>query len=155
MDYTERRVDDVVILELEGKLWLGESLFDVVNPLLERGETRIVLDMEKITYIDSTGVGDLVNCYRTANEDGASLKLLKLPKRIRELLEIHHLLQIFETHDDEQEVLDSFSGTPRPDLPTGGEGPDRPEAPPAAGPDAGPDAGPAAGPDAEPHDDPT
>lgn len=109
MDYNERRVDDVVILELEGKLWLGESLFDVVQPLLERGETRILLDMEKITYIDSTGVGDLVNCYRTANEDGASLKLLKVPGRIRELLEIHHLIEIFETHEDEDEAIESFS----------------------------------------------
>jgi len=108
MDYTERHVDDVVVLELEGKLWLGESLFEVVQPLLERGETRILLDMERITYIDSTGVGDLVNCYRTANETGAALKLLKLPNRIRELLEIHHLIQIFETHDDEQEAVESF-----------------------------------------------
>lgn len=109
MEHTERRVDDVVILELEGKLWLGESLFALVRPILDRGESRILLNMEKITYVDSTGVGDLVNCYRTANEKGASLKLLKLPGRIRELLEIHHLIQIFETHEEEREAVESFT----------------------------------------------
>jgi len=110
MESSERRVDEVVILRLKGRLTLGtQNLQEQVAGILESGQKWILIDMTDVQYMDSTSVGDLVVSYTTATSQGGQLKLLGLPDRIRELLEIHHLSSVFDDFETEDEALSSFS----------------------------------------------
>lgn len=111
MKIHERRVDGVVIVEMNGKLTLGVGdvqLRQVVRDLLDRGEKSIVLNMAHIGYMDSAGVGELVASYSTAESRGAQMKLLKLTSKVRDLLQFTQLITVFETFDDEAEAVASF-----------------------------------------------
>lgn len=111
MDWSERRVGDAVIVNLSGKLTLGTGdvrLRQIVRDLLERGETRIVLDLDDLGYMDSAGVGELVASFTTAESRGARLKLLNLTSKVRDLLQFTQLITVFETFDDEAQAVDSF-----------------------------------------------
>ena len=110
MESSERRIDEVVILRLKGRLTLGtQNLQEQIAGLLERGLKWILIDMSDVQYMDSTSVGDLVVSYTTATSQGGQLKLLGLPERIRELLDIHHLSSVFQDFDSEDEAIASFS----------------------------------------------
>lgn len=110
MESSERRIDDVVILKLMGRLTLGtQNLQAQIADLLERGQRWILIDMSDVQYMDSTSVGDLVVSFTTATSHGGKLKLLNLPDRIRELLDIHHLSSVFEDFDAEDEAVASFN----------------------------------------------
>ena len=110
MESSERRVDDVVIVKLKGRLTLGtQNLQEQIANLVGGGERQILIDMSDVQYMDSTSVGDLVVSYTTATSQGGALKLLQVPERIRELLDIHHLSSVFEDFDEEDEAVASFS----------------------------------------------
>jgi anti-sigma B factor antagonist len=113
MDIEERIVNTVTILDLKGKLILGEGdelLRDKVNSLVHQGRKNILLNLEGVPYIDSAGLGEVVRTYTTVSRQGGKLKLLHLTKRIQDLLSITKLLTVFETYDSEPEALKSFSG---------------------------------------------
>ncbi|HXG89417.1 MAG TPA: STAS domain-containing protein [Vicinamibacterales bacterium] len=113
MDIAERMVTDVTVLDLKGKMTLGEGdelLKDKINSLLQQGKKKLVLNLEGVPYIDSAGLGEIVRTYTTVSRQGGSLKLLNLTKRIEDLLSITKLLTVFETFDTEQEAVSSFSG---------------------------------------------
>jgi anti-sigma B factor antagonist len=113
MDIAERTVSDVTVLDLKGKMTLGEGdelLKDKINSLLASGKRKLVLNLEGVPYIDSAGLGEIVRTYTTVSRQGGSLKLLNLTKRIEDLLAITKLLTVFETYDTEQEAVKSFSG---------------------------------------------
>ena len=110
----ERAVGDVTILDLKGKMTLGEGdeiLKDKVNSLAMQGRKRIVLNLEAVPYIDSAGLGEIVRTYTTVSRHGGSLKLLGLTKRITDLLSITKLLTVFETYDNEADAVRSFSSS--------------------------------------------
>jgi anti-sigma B factor antagonist len=112
MQIDERFVGDVVVLDLKGKITLGEGdelLKDKVNSLVNQGYKKIVLNLEGVPYIDSAGLGEVVRTYTTVSRQGGSLKLLNLTKRITDLLSITKLLTVFETFDSEKEAVGSFS----------------------------------------------
>ena len=112
MQIDERAVGDVVVLDLKGKITLGkgdELLKDKVNSLLNQGLKKIVLNLADVPYIDSAGLGEIVRTYTTVSKQGGSLKLLNLTKRITDLLSITKLLTVFETFDNENEAVRSFS----------------------------------------------
>jgi anti-sigma B factor antagonist len=110
MESSERRVDDVVIVKLKGRLTLGtQNLQEQIANLVGGGENQILIDMSDVQYMDSTSVGDLVVSYTTATSQGGALKLLQVPERIRELLDIHHLSSVFEDYDKEDEAVASFN----------------------------------------------
>jgi anti-sigma B factor antagonist len=112
MQIEERAVGDVVVLDLKGKITLGEGdelLKDKVNSLLNQGHRKIVLNLAGVPYIDSAGLGEIVRTYTTVSRQGGSLKLLNLTKRITDLLAITKLLTVFETFDSEGEAVRSFS----------------------------------------------
>jgi anti-sigma B factor antagonist len=114
MKIDERRVGDVVILDLKGKITLGEGdelLKDKVNSLVNQGDKKIVLNLAEVPYIDSAGLGEVVRTYTTVSRQSGSLKLLKLTKRITDLLSITKLLTVFETYDSEDEAVRSFSAS--------------------------------------------
>ena len=112
MEITERVVGDVMILDLKGKITLGEGdelLKDKVNSLVNQGHRKIVLNLAEVPYIDSAGLGEIVRTYTTVSRQGGSLKLLNLTKRITDLLSITKLLTVFETFETEDEAVRSFS----------------------------------------------
>ena len=112
MQIDERMAGDVVVLDLKGKITLGEGdelLKDKVNSLVNQGHKKIILNLADVPYIDSAGLGEVVRTYTTVSRQGGSLKLLNLTKRITDLLSITKLLTVFETFDSENEAVRSFS----------------------------------------------
>jgi anti-sigma B factor antagonist len=111
MEIAERTVNDVTILDLKGKMTLGEGdelLKEKINSLLAAGKKKLLLNLEGVPYIDSAGLGEVVRTYTTVSRQGGTLKLLNLTKRIEDLLSITKLLTVFETHDSEAEAVQSF-----------------------------------------------
>jgi anti-sigma B factor antagonist len=114
MQITERQVGDVMILDLKGKITLGEGdelLKDKVNSIVSQGRRKIVLNLAEVPYLDSAGLGEVVRAYTTVSRQGGSLKLLNLTKRITDLLSITKLLTVFDTFDSEDEAVRSFSAS--------------------------------------------
>ena len=114
MQIDERFVGDVVVLDLKGKITLGEGdelLKDKVNSLVNQGYKKIVLNLEGVPYVDSAGLGEVVRTYTTVSRQGGNLKLLNLTKRITDLLSITKLLTVFETFDSESAAVQSFSAS--------------------------------------------
>jgi anti-sigma B factor antagonist len=112
MQIDQRAVGDVVVLDLKGRVTMGEGdelLKDKVNSLVNQGHKKIVLNLAEVPYIDSAGLGEIVRTYTTVSRQGGSLKLLNLTKRITDLLSITKLLTVFETFDSENEAVRSFS----------------------------------------------
>ncbi len=111
MKWVERRIEEVVIIDLKGKLTLGSGdvqLRSIVRDLLDRDEKNIVLNLDKVSYMDSAGVGELVASYTTASNREADLKLLNLTSKIRDLLQFTQLISVFEHFSDEAEAIESF-----------------------------------------------
>ena len=114
MDIVERTVNDITVLDLKGKMTLGEGdelLKDKINNLLAGGKKKLLLNLEGVPYIDSAGLGEIVRTFTTVSRQGGSLKLLSLTKRITDLLAITKLLTVFETHDNEADAIRSFQQT--------------------------------------------
>jgi anti-sigma B factor antagonist len=114
MQIEERSVGDVKVLDLKGKITLGEGdelLKDKVNSLVNQGSKKIILNLAEVPYIDSAGLGEIVRTYTTVSRQGGSLKLLHLTKRITDLLSITKLLTVFETFESENDAVRSFSAS--------------------------------------------
>src|SRR5690349_24424170 len=114
MEIVERTVSDVTVLDLKGKMTLGEGdelLKDKINSLLAAGKKKLLLNLEAVPYIDSAGLGEVVRTYTTVSRQGGSLKLLNLTKRIEDLLSITKLLTVFETYETENDAVRSFSAS--------------------------------------------
>jgi anti-sigma B factor antagonist len=112
MQIEQRAVGDVVVLEVKGRVTLGEGdelLKDKVNSLLNQNQKKIVLNLAEVPYIDSAGLGEIVRTYTTVSRQGGNLKLLNLTKRITDLLSITKLLTVFETFESENDAVRSFS----------------------------------------------
>lgn len=111
MEIQERSKGDVKILDLEGKLTIGdgdELLKDKINSLIQQGHKKILLNLAGVPYVDSAGLGVVVGAYTTVRRQEGSLKLLNLTSRIADLLAITKLLTIFDTYESETEALASF-----------------------------------------------
>ena len=111
MQIEERSSGDVVILDVKGKLTIGdgdELLRDKINSLIQQDRKKLILNLEGVPYVDSAGLGEIVRTYTTVSRQGGNLKLLNLTKRITDLLMITKLLTVFDTYDSEQEALNSF-----------------------------------------------
>ena len=107
----QRQAGDVTILDLSGKITIGEcsvQLREAVKDLLANGKKKILLNLGDVSYVDSSGIGELVSSYTTTSNQGGQLKLLSLGKKIKDLLMITKLLTVFQTYDDEQEAIASF-----------------------------------------------
>ena len=111
MQIDERAAGDVTILDIKGRMTMGEGdelLKDKVNSLMLQGRRKIVLNLESVPYVDSAGLGEIVRTYTTVSRQGGSLKLVNLTKRITDLLSITKLLTVFETYDSEADAVRSF-----------------------------------------------
>lgn len=111
MQIEERIVGEVTVLDLKGKMTLGEGdelLKDKINSLMNQGRGKILMNLEGVPYIDSAGLGEIVRTYTTVSRQGGTMKLVNLTKRITDLLAITKLLTVFETFDSESEALKSY-----------------------------------------------
>ena len=108
---TDRVVDGVVVEGLEGRIVLGEesnALREKVKSLLAAGQKKIVLNMDNVTYIDSSGLGTLVASHTSARSQGASLKLSNLGSKFQEILQVTKLVTVFEVYPSEAAAIGSF-----------------------------------------------
>jgi anti-sigma B factor antagonist len=113
LETTRSKIDSVTLLSLKGRIVAGtdsELLNDQVLELLEAGETRIILDLGQVTFIDSTGIGTLIRVHTAAMRKSAAVKLLHLTKRVYDVLQITRLSSVFEIYDDPQKAAASFGG---------------------------------------------
>jgi anti-sigma B factor antagonist len=107
-----RQVDGVTILDMSGRITLGEGsvqLRDAVRDLLSKGQKHILLNLGDVTYIDSSGIGELVSAFTTAKNQGGELKLLNLTRKVHDLLQITKLYTVFDVKDDEATAISSYT----------------------------------------------
>jgi anti-sigma B factor antagonist len=108
---TAREINGVTVVDLSGRITLGEGsalLRDLVRGLLDKNQARIVLNLGDVSYIDSSGIGELVSGFTTVKNQGGELKLLNLTKKVHDLLQITKLYTVFDVHNDEHTALSSF-----------------------------------------------
>jgi anti-sigma B factor antagonist len=111
MKASTRQVDGITVLDLSGRITLGEGsvvLRDSVRDLLAKGEKKLLLNLGDVTYIDSSGIGELVSAFTTVRNQGGELKLLNLTKKVHDLLQITKLYTVFDVKDDEAVAISSF-----------------------------------------------
>jgi anti-sigma B factor antagonist len=111
MKATTRQVDSVNVVDLSGRITLGEGcsqLRELIRDLLAKGHKSILLNLGEVTYIDSSGIGELVSGFTAVSNQGGQLKLLNLTKKVQDLLQITKLLTVFDVHDDETKAIASF-----------------------------------------------
>jgi len=111
MEIQERTLENVVILDLTGKMTIGEGdelLKERINSLMQQGHRNLLLNLEGVPYVDSAGLGEIVRTYTTVSRQGGKLKLVNLTKRITDLLAITKLLTVFDTFESEAEAVSSF-----------------------------------------------
>ena len=111
MQISERYVGAVTVLDLNGKLTLGDGaglLRDKIHSLLHQGRKYLLVNLGDVAYIDSAGIGEIVSSFTSVSREGGGLKLLNLTKRVQDLLAITKLLTVFETFNSEAEAVKSF-----------------------------------------------
>ncbi|HLX74177.1 MAG TPA: STAS domain-containing protein [Terriglobales bacterium] len=111
MKANTRQVDGVMIVDLSGRITLGEGsviLRDTVRDLVGKGNKKILLNLGEVNYIDSSGIGELVSAFTTVRNQGGELKLLNLTKKVHDLLQITKLYTVFDVKDDETAAIKSF-----------------------------------------------
>jgi len=109
---TNRQVGDVTVIDAVGRITLGEgsSTFrDTLRDLVAKGHKKLLLNLAEVSYIDSSGIGELVSGFTTVTNQGGRLKLVGLTKRVKDLLQITKLYTVFEVYDDEAEAVRSFA----------------------------------------------
>ena len=113
MEVTKRQVGDVSILDLEGKLTIGSgdvALRGAMLAEIEDGHKKILINLQDVKVIDSSGLGELIRCRATAATSGAEIKLLHVNLKARKLLTMARLVGVFDMFDDEEMAIASFSG---------------------------------------------
>ena len=112
MKLATREVSGVTIVDLSGKITLGEggvTLREEVRKLLAEGKKKIALNLAEVNYIDSSGLGELVSAYTAVKNAGGELKLINLTSKVRDLLVITKLVTVFDVKDDEASAVSSFA----------------------------------------------
>ncbi|MBV8207506.1 MAG: STAS domain-containing protein [Acidobacteria bacterium] len=112
MKASTRQVDGVTIVDLSGRITLGEGsviLRDTIRDLLGKSQKKILLNLGDVSYIDSSGIGELVSAYTTVRNQGGDLRLLNLTKKVHDLLQITKLYTVFDVKDDETSAVKAFS----------------------------------------------
>ncbi|HLI63956.1 MAG TPA: STAS domain-containing protein [Terriglobales bacterium] len=112
MKASTRQIDGVTIVDLSGRITLGEGsvvLRDTIKDLLSKGQKKILLNLGDVSYIDSSGIGELVSAFTSVRNQGGELKLLHLTKKVHDLLQITKLYTVFDVKDDEATAVGAFN----------------------------------------------
>ena len=111
MKLNVRQIGHVAVVDLAGKITVGEGdavLREGVVELLQSDQKQILLNLRKVPYMDSAGIGEMVACYKAARDKNGTVKLLNPSEKVSDLLQITRLEEVFETYRDEKEALRSF-----------------------------------------------
>jgi anti-sigma B factor antagonist len=111
MKATNRQVEGVAVVDMSGRITLGEGsvvLRDTIRDLIGKGNKKILLNLGDVTYIDSSGIGELVSAFTAVRREGGELKLLNLTKKVHDLLQITKLYTVFDIKDDEATAIKAF-----------------------------------------------
>ena len=111
LNIKERTAGDITILDMSGKITIGDgsvALRGAIRRLLEEGKKKILLNMEGVSYIDSSGIGELVSSFTSIGKEEGQLKLLTLSKKLKDLLGITKLLTVFDVYESESDALSSY-----------------------------------------------
>ena len=111
MKLSRRKKNDVVIVDLKGKILIGEGidiLRNEINDLIEEKELKILLNFANVPYLDSTGLGEVVRAYTSVKKTGGSIKIINLTQKVEDLLSVTKLITVFETFEDEDKAIASF-----------------------------------------------
>ena len=111
MKASNRQINGVTVVDMSGRITLGEGsviLRDTIKDLLGKGQKKILLNLGNVTYIDSSGIGELVSAFTSVRNQGGELKLLNLTKKVHDLLQITKLYTVFDIRDDETAAIGSF-----------------------------------------------
>ena len=111
MELSVRQIGHVAVVDLTGKITVGEGdgvLRRGLFKLLQSDQKQILLNLRKVPYMDSSGIGEIVASYKAARDKNGTIKLLSPSKRVSDLLQITRLEKVFETFRDEEEALRSF-----------------------------------------------
>ena len=120
LSLNQRRAGDVIILDLTGKITIGDTnrqLHHALQRLAAEGEHNVVLQLSQVTYVDSTGLGELVAGYSTLKRNGGRLALVNVPDRVMDLMTITKLYTVFDIYDTEAEATESFTSIPAGEIP--------------------------------------
>jgi anti-sigma B factor antagonist len=112
MKFSTRKIGEVVVIDVDGKILLGEGDVEIkktVDDLLIKGNKNVLLNLARVPYLDSAGLGEIIRCYTALRKSGGSLKLLSPNRRIIDLLSITKLLDVFDWYDNEESALRSFA----------------------------------------------
>jgi anti-sigma B factor antagonist len=112
MKATIRQVNAVTVVDLSGRITLGEGctrLRELIRELLSKGHNKLLLNLAEVTYIDSSGIGELVSGFTAVSNQGGQLKLLNLTKKVHDLLQITKLYTVFDVKDDEAKAIASYT----------------------------------------------
>ena len=107
-----RQVGEVSVVDVAGRITLGEgssALRDLMRDMVSKGQKKILLNLGDVSYIDSSGIGELVSGFTTVTNSGGDLKLLNLNKRVKDLLQITKLYTVFDVHEDEAGAIRAFA----------------------------------------------
>lgn len=111
MKIAKRKKGDVLILDLEGKILIGEGIEELresINNAIKEKETRLLLNFAHVPYLDSTGLGEVVRSYTSVKKEGGTVKIINLTNKVHDLLSVTKLITVFETFEDEEKAIASF-----------------------------------------------
>ena len=112
MQIDQKMAGDVMVVHVTGDITLNQGgdvlLKDKVQSLLQQGKKKLVLDLGSVSYVDSAGLGQLVQVHATTKSNGGSLRLINVTKRLKDLLVVTKLVTVFDSYDSEAEALASF-----------------------------------------------
>jgi len=112
MKLSTRKIHDIIVIDVEGNILLGDGDVEIkktVDDYLKRGNKNFLLNLAKVPYLDSAGLGEIIRCFTALRRSGGSFKLLSPNKRIIDLLNITKLLDVFDCYDNETAAIASFS----------------------------------------------
>jgi len=111
MKIEKRKKGDVVILDIKGKILLGDGideLRETINGVIQNNETKLLLNFADVPYLDSTGLGEVVRSYTSLRKEGGMVKIVNLTNKVQDLLSVTKLITVFETFEDEEKAVESF-----------------------------------------------
>lgn len=111
MQSKRRTIGQVELVELSGKITIGEGgaeLRQELHDLIDSGRTNILIDLGRVGFMDSAGLGEFVACFKKAKEGGGRIKLLRPSGKVADLLSMTKITEIFEIYEDEGEAISSF-----------------------------------------------
>jgi anti-anti-sigma factor len=112
MKFSTRKAGDVVVIDVDGQILLGDGDVEIklaVDDLLKQGNKKILLNLAKVPYLDSAGLGEIIRCFTALRKSGGDFKLLSPNRRIIDLLTITKLLNVFDCYENESAAITSFS----------------------------------------------